>query len=67
MKKGASFAGRAANAGIPELQGATADIETQGAPENPAVFGGSPSDLAEGTEVELLGGRKYKVVDKPKE
>lgn len=63
-KSGASFAGEKANAGVPELRkaapeaitkGQPEDVEIpRGAPEDPAVIGGSSSvSIPDGTEVKL--------------
>lgn len=62
-EKGLSFAGPLANRSIPEL-GASDD---GWAAEDPAIFGGTRSQLPPGTVVELPEEGGYKVVETPNE
>lgn len=64
MKKIASFASALANQSVLELTG---DPIRKFAAEHPAVFGGSPTHLPEGTEVELPEKGGYRIVAKLKE
>lgn len=67
MPKTASFAGPLANVSAPELSARSGSVFQGPTSEDPAVYGGTPTQVPVGTEIELLEDGGYKVVKKDTE